>query len=248
MTAARRYLLIFAHPRSGSTTLAQVLNLHPELRILEEPFGDRAARCVEDLDESLEALVKEPWSATGIKHVYNFAWPFPPDQADQCNRHLLLRPGWVVVFLWRRNLFEAALSNVIAQQLQAWDTATGKQRLQERPALRAVPVPSFRSCFRQLQRQIAAYRDCLVANDRPFIEITYEELFGDDVSPGKQMDRVNEILRAAGYPEIREGAEAEAMRRLMAKDNKVNSQATYELIPNYEELRRACDEALRAPW
>ena len=33
-------VLLFAHPRSGSSSLFQILDLHPKLRILEEPFNE----------------------------------------------------------------------------------------------------------------------------------------------------------------------------------------------------------------
>jgi len=33
-------VLFFAHPRSGSSSLYQILQLHPELNILEEPFNE----------------------------------------------------------------------------------------------------------------------------------------------------------------------------------------------------------------
>jgi hypothetical protein len=240
MTPAKRFLLIFAHPRSGSTTLAQVLSQHPDVNIVEEPFGNDLVYSLEALDERLEVLVQKPWLATGIKHVYNFAYPFPPDQADAWNQYLLLKAGWTVVFLWRRNLFEATLSNLISRQLQAYDGPTSKQRLQGRPALSPIPVRNFRACYREVQRQIVAYRDCLVADKRSFYEITYEELYGDGVGPHQQLARVNDIIQFAGYPAIQDETTAEAIRRLLAKDNKVNSQATYALIPNLEELRQAC--------
>ncbi len=36
-------VLLFAHPRSGSSSLFQILDLHPKLRILEEPFNENYA-------------------------------------------------------------------------------------------------------------------------------------------------------------------------------------------------------------
>jgi len=33
-------VLLFAHPRSGSSNIYQILQLHPALEILEEPFNE----------------------------------------------------------------------------------------------------------------------------------------------------------------------------------------------------------------
>jgi hypothetical protein len=242
MKSTQQFVLIFAHPRSGSTTLAKVLNQHPQMNIIEEPFAKHTIQNVAELEESLDALVHEPWLATGIKHVYNFVWPFTAGQADECNQHLLVHPGSLIIFLWRRNLFEAILSNLIARQLQAWDVTKGKQLLRDRPTLSPVPVRSFQACYRQLFGKITSYRDFLISNHRPFLELTYEDLYGVNISPTQQLEKVNEILFAAGYTAIQDRAKVASVQQLLAKDNKVNSQATYELIPNYMELQQAWSE------
>ena len=36
--------ILYAHPRSGSTILAEILELHPQLRILIEPFAENFHR------------------------------------------------------------------------------------------------------------------------------------------------------------------------------------------------------------
>ena len=36
-------LVLFAHARSGSSTLLRILQLHPALHIVEEPFHDQYA-------------------------------------------------------------------------------------------------------------------------------------------------------------------------------------------------------------
>ena len=33
-------LIFFAHPRSGSSSLLRILQLHPDLHVLEEPFNE----------------------------------------------------------------------------------------------------------------------------------------------------------------------------------------------------------------
>lgn len=33
-------VILFAHPRSGSSSLFQILQLHPQLHLLEEPFNE----------------------------------------------------------------------------------------------------------------------------------------------------------------------------------------------------------------
>ena len=41
MSVPLKPFVIFAQPRTGSTTLLRALQLHPQLHIAEEPFWDR---------------------------------------------------------------------------------------------------------------------------------------------------------------------------------------------------------------
>jgi hypothetical protein len=247
MTSRRQFILIFSHPRSGSTTLAQALNWHPEVRIIEEPFAERKVGSLAELDEALHALVRPPWSGTGIKHVYNYKWPFLSDRAHEYNRHLLLRADWIPVLLWRRNLFDAALSDAIARQLNAWDTETSRRLLGGAVSLAPVPVYRIRKHISAMERDISTYRGYLIDARKPYVEITYEELYGDRVSPDERIAIVNEIIRAAGYRELADDKTIGAVRQLLSSDNKLNNKATYELVPNIEELILAFSEFVGSP-
>lgn len=239
MTSRRPLVLIFAHPRSGSTTLADVLNLHPEITICHEPFAEQPVAGLEGVDATLEAVVREPWCATGIKHVYNLTWPFQSERAYEYNEHLLLHPDWLPVLLWRRNLFAAALSNAIAMQLDAWDNETSRPLLGRGRSLNPIPPQSLRDHISAMERDLARYRDCLTAAGKQFLEITYEELYGGRVPPDEKIAAVNAIIRAAGYDEVTDEEALTAMSRMLSTDNKLNNRTTYNLIPNFEELRRA---------
>jgi hypothetical protein len=101
---------VVAHPRSGSTSLVEILDCHPELTLLDEPFNedfsswlpanpDYRARVtdVPSFDRVVDGIVDE---YSGFKvHSY---------QLDpELLAHLLCRTDLYVVFLRRRNLLEA---------------------------------------------------------------------------------------------------------------------------------------------
>jgi len=116
-------VLLFAHPRSGSSNLYQILQLHPALEILEEPFNENfvnwqpenkdylgLVRDVESLDEQLAEIFTR---FNGVK-VLNYQLD------DELVEHLLLRPDFCVMFVRRRNVLQTVVSNLIAEQTNLW--------------------------------------------------------------------------------------------------------------------------------
>ena len=116
-------IVFFAHPRSGSTSLYQILQVHPELNILEEPFNENYTRwdprnknyrdLIHDIP-SLEAQLAEIFATyDGVKVL---DYQLPQDLAI----HLLQRPDTKIIFLQRKNLLQAVISVLIAKQTQLW--------------------------------------------------------------------------------------------------------------------------------
>src|SRR5262245_30663058 len=107
--------LLFAMERTGSTTLGYVLNCHPSIRCVHEPFnpdcrspaGDPAPKNLALLESELKRL----WGANnGIKHVWlPDGGPFR--RGSNLNKRLLCRPGQRVLFLNRRNILRRLVSS-----------------------------------------------------------------------------------------------------------------------------------------
>jgi LPS sulfotransferase NodH len=116
-------LVIFAHARSGSSSLYRLLQLHSSLHIAEEPFHDSYHSWnpseknyvdhitdIPSLEEQLGALFAK---YNGIK-ILQYQLPVA------LYTHLLLKPELRIVFLRRRNLLQAAVSGRIAEQTNIW--------------------------------------------------------------------------------------------------------------------------------
>lgn len=100
-------VVIFAHARSGSSSLYRILQLHHDLNISEEPFHERYGEWnpsernhvghvtdIASLEESLHDLFLK---YNGIKVLQ---YQLPVD----IYTHLLLKPDFRIVFLRRKNL------------------------------------------------------------------------------------------------------------------------------------------------
>ncbi len=116
-------LIFFAHPRSGSSSLYQILQLHPDLNILEEPLNENFTRwnsknknyreLVHDIP-SLDMQVAEIFATyNGIK-MLDYQLP------DELAVHSLQRLECKVIFLRRRNILQSVVSVLIAEQTHLW--------------------------------------------------------------------------------------------------------------------------------
>ena len=123
LTSSAKKTVLFAHPRTGSSSLTNVLNLHPQLNLALDPFwhGYGAAypderNYVDDIDDipSLERALQELFARYNGMMVHDYQ--LEEDVYD----HLLLKPGIRVIFLQRRNLLRAEISSHIAEQTKVW--------------------------------------------------------------------------------------------------------------------------------
>ncbi len=71
---AGKKLIFLAHPRSGSSSLYQILQLHPELNILEEPFNEGFADWTLDGRNNLEKLVDIPALEEVLAEIFTYIY------------------------------------------------------------------------------------------------------------------------------------------------------------------------------
>ena len=120
--------------RTGSTTLMKLVNCHPGIKCLFEPFNtgnvsQLASRLqVVQQTHGLAAAVGTLWTVcNGFKHVWhNDGWPFVSE--PELNYQILLLPGVSIVLLSRRNLLRRAISVQISDQMKVWVPWNDEQR------------------------------------------------------------------------------------------------------------------------
>src|ERR1035438_6924165 len=117
-------LVLDGFPRCGSTTLARILSLHPDIECCMEPFhpkrhgGEfhRLALKAGTVEPALN-LLSARWNA--LKHVWepSTAWPFRERQDLNDD---VVKNAEIVVSLRRRNLLRQIVSSHISKNLHFW--------------------------------------------------------------------------------------------------------------------------------
>lgn len=237
-------LIFLAHPRSGSTSLFQILQLHPDLDLLEEPFNENFTRWNSDhpsyrdhvhdtasLDIQLAAIFAR---YNGFK-VLDYQLP------DDLLVHLLHQHASHVLFLRRRNLLQTVVSNLIAEQTQVWKKWDMTQPLEDYYRnLQPLDTGDVQRRIAELDEHLAFCESVIDARSGgTALKLIYEDLYF--AAAEQRTEQVSMLWRWLGLTPL---DTAQIQYYLHPAEVKINSTATYAWIPNAHEIEEGCGNAV----
>lgn len=228
--------VIFAHARSGSTTLCRVLQLHPLMNVALEPFWHGYAKenpdernyvdFIEDVP-SLEKALDDLFARyNGIK-ILSYQLP------KKLYTHLLLSPDVKVLFLQRANLLRAEVSGCIAEQTRVWQISDlNEQTRQMYRNLKPVSLKKVGDGLEYAKELRDAYNSVIERRATgTYMKVYYESLYTGNLGTNRAAAR--EIFGFLGL-EL-PGCE-ELDFHLDPRTSKINTPASYALLPNANEI------------
>ena len=228
--------VVFAHARSGSTSFARALERHPRIRVLNEPFSETFTKwnpkdreyheLVTDersLDEQLEYIYGD---VNGIKTL---SYQLP----TELNVHLVREPSRKVIVVRRANYLQSVVSMMMSEQTNvwhSWDVDGSVDGLYAK--LQPLPTDDVRDRISVLADEVRFYGSILEERaPGDVMTITYEELY---LAPAERRRAVlDEATRFLGVEPV---ADEKADALLDPTQTRLNSDATYALVPNAREL------------
>lgn len=241
---ANTKLILFAHPRSGSSSLYQILQLHPDIHLLEEPFNEHFAswnannKNYRDLIcdiPSLDAQLAEIFADyNGIKLL---DYQLPDDLAVW----LLQRQDCKIIFLRRRNLLQSVVSVLIAEQTQLWKIWDMTRPLEEYYRdLQPLDIADIQNRIADLKEHLDFLEQ--VVDARPHasaIKLIYEDLyFATTAARNAQIATIWDWLALAPLDP------RQLQYYLQPETAKINSAATYAYLPNAWDIEQHCGNDL----
>jgi hypothetical protein len=115
--------IFIAHPRSGSSSLFQIMQLQPQLNLLEEPFNKGYAEWSPDGKTYRDKLVDLPSFEKVLADIsarYDGLKMLNYQLDDYKNSYLFKRKDLLFIFLRRRNILQSVMSVMIAVQTGLW--------------------------------------------------------------------------------------------------------------------------------
>lgn len=233
--------IITSLPRCGSTTLARVLNCHPMIQCLIEPFHPkRYEGCfhkrVTDAG-SLAHTLKGLWTRwNGIKHVYEASgWPFR--EKPELNDLMLL--GHKVIVMTRRNMLKRYISHYMCRHTNYW--IGSKQEFQLRIASIQIPPIEPALVRQQIRRDIAAAAErttFLQSSEIDFMNIVYEDLYLEKDSR-TQTSEIAKVMKFIGVaPTMSDDSKGQIGQLFDRGVNQWSSLEVYKMVPGIELVER----------
>lgn len=232
--------LFLAHPRSGSSSLYETLQAHPALNILEEPFNENFTRWNAGNKNYLELFQDIPSLEVQVAEIYTkyngikiLDYQLPPDLVA----HLLRRTDCKIIFLRRRNLLQSVASVLIAEQTQLWKKWEMTKPLEEYyRGLQPLDIKDVRQRVAGLKQSLYFFESVVdERSEKDVLKLTYEELYFSE--PSRQERQFNAIWELLRIPPLNLERHRNFLRPETAK---INSSATYALLPNAREIDEAC--------
>jgi hypothetical protein len=238
--------VILSLPRSGSTSLARLVNAHPGIRCLFEPFyirnyGGKYHALVNDaptVDSALDSIWRE-WN--GIKHVWqSFGWPFydRPEIEDR----IALAPGHRVIYIMRRNLLRRWVSTYLARQMEFW--VGTREQFYARLATFQVPAVDVEEAREEIASDRAAMEhrlQSLRSRRTGAMVLYYEDVYREEASEMERFAFTNRVLGFLDFsPVTLEMFRADFQQHLNPDIYRWASPELYRRIPGIERIEEEC--------
>jgi hypothetical protein len=245
----KRGFVIDGLTRTGSTTLAALLNCHPDIRCLIEPFHPRRfdgqfhamAMAGQSVGPVLE-LIWYRW--VGIKHVWeSTGWPFAEN--PKLNDEVVLGAK-KVIFLRRRNLLRRSISSLISRQLRFWvgtreELYARLENVQLRNVTPDVVIAELKRDQEAIQRRLLLF----LQHNVEAMHLFYEDLYAEDITIRQRVATINDILGFLGFAAIGEDVfQGEWAHWVDPNIYRWSSADLYRRIPGIQNIENAvgCDE------
>ena len=232
-------VILFAHPRSGSSSLYQILQAHPALDILEEPFNEKFSSWAPGNKDYLDVVTDVSSFDEQLAEIFerrNGVKVLDYQLADDLNFHLLRRGDCRVVFLRRKNVLQSAVSAEIAEQTQLWKMwDAAKPRREYYRNLAPISLDAVQRRVGALHRHMSvleAVVDALPSGQA--IKLTYEGLYSDEIAA--RAARIDAVWDWLELPRL----EPSSYEYYLGNRVKMNAEHMYAYLPNDREIDAAC--------
>jgi len=235
-----RRVIFFAHPRSGSSSLYEILQLHPELNIFEEPFNENFTKWDSKNKNYLELIHDIPSLDTQVEEIFTTYngikipdYQLPVDLAV----HMLQRSDCKIIFLRRRNILQSVVSVLIAEQTGLWKKwEMTKPLVEYYRDLQPLDIERIQKYVTELKQRLDFFESVIDAlSTENIVKPIYEELYF--LQPPVQKQLVDAIWKILNIAPIEYRI---YQHYLSPEKTKLNSAATYASLPNASEIQRYC--------
>lgn len=225
--------IIFATARTGSTSLARVLEESSDVKMAIEPFHDGFSRWnagekdysnfivdSETMNEALDDLFSR---YTAIKVLDYQLEP-------EIYYSMFKRKDFKILFLRRKNIAQSVLSNLVAEQTAEWHKQGNTEIYKNLKPINLDKMSEMIEYIISLNSDNAKFLEENRKGD--YLPLYYEELYSDSLEQNTtNLKVICDFLDISVPPD-------EAIKKYMLpSEAKINYLDIYKNVPNYEDIK-----------
>lgn len=162
--------IVLTTGRTASELMMSMLNQPDHIQASSEIYLNKCRLSRQQVDNTLNIILQK---ANGK----DIAYKINGDEIEEHQEYLINRPNVKVIFLYRRSVFDMALSACLSKITGKW---AGYARLVQPGTI--VPPENIESWIQGLRRQMDNYRKLVKATKNPVLVVTYPEYIKDQES------------------------------------------------------------------
>lgn len=228
--------IVIAHPRSGSNSLVEILNAHPEIApVVNEPFSEGFASWDPSHQDYRRRLIEGEPFASLVDEVLRDAGGMKELSYHLESAHLrelVDRPDTRIITLERRNRLATATSQVIAERVGLWKTWDASRPLAEHyEDVGPLDIDTVRSRMEWTAHEVERVR--AVTRDADVFRLAYEDLFA---RPSSEQDTVlHRLWEFLGVPRI----STREIDHFLSREVQQARPETYGKVPNLRQIEES---------
>lgn len=210
--------IIFAHPRCGSTTLFNIIKWQANNGV-NEPFNQTTQdenNYLKNLNEKgVEFTTKKIFHTVQfIKHLSNCIGP-------EENKYLL--ENYKIIFMYRKNILDAAISKVVAEQTNIWHSIDVNYEI-DYLKIKYIEPKLIDFQIKEIKKHMD-YASMI----KNVMFVAYEDIFQSKYNFLK-MEKIFNFLDLYLYRH-------ESIRLFLSEKNKLNKKKWEDVLENYSDIK-----------
>lgn len=239
MSHYKNKVIIFAHPRSGSTSLYKILNTHPVFNLAMEPFHKNYGQWNPNEKKYIDHIQDIPSFQLVLAEIFEkyngmkmLSYQLPEELYDS----LFKISNCKILVLTRTNVLKTIVSNLIAEQTKVWQKSDLNQQTtalyHDIKPLEIDGVAGIESRIKSFKEHICYLNEMISRKPAEcYMKISYEDLYT------KGMDNsFSYIKKIFDFLDLDMPDKEKLIQFIDPKLQQINDVDTYKLVPNIEEI------------
>lgn len=229
-------IIIFSWTRTGSSNLGHIIELHPKIKYIAEPFNIKKkiiTKKPNNISELKKSLQEEIWPYCNcIKHNHGLS--------KRQNEYLLTHPQHNIIFLYRKNALKRAISQQIALKTNVWGLNEEKTRKIEKMKNISLPMLDIKAIKNEMNSylaEVAYYKKIMTENNKIWFDITFEDLFENLNNRKIKLKLIKKIFDFIEVDKLIDNSvEEQIYWKLDPNNMKQSKYYKYKDIPNFDKI------------